>query len=78
MRKVTSTGMININDGFTIFDFDVNNYRIEKQAAKELQASFEVSAEDIKRMNDYFLREFPFMRIPISNIKKLVDEKKVE
>ena len=77
MRKVTSTGMININDGFTIFDFDVNNYRIEKQAAKELQASFEVSAEDIKRMNDYFLREFPFMRIPISNIKKLVDEKKV-
>lgn len=77
LRKVTSTGLINVSEGYSVYDFDFNNYRLEKQVIKELQTSFEVHSDEIKKLNELFLREFPFMRIPIININKLAEEKKV-
>jgi hypothetical protein len=44
---------------------------------RELQAPFEVTSVDLRLVNAHFLSEFPFMRIPIVNIQKLIDEKKI-
>lgn len=48
-----------------------------KDIIRELQGSFEVSRDTIASMNNYFLREFPLMRVPISNLQELVEDKKV-
>lgn len=60
-----------------VYEFDFSKYRLDNTAIKELQSSFDVHSIDIKRLVEHFLKEFPFMRIPLANIDVLEREKKI-
>lgn len=78
LRRATSKGIYSEKkDALSIYDFDFSQFRLDKPIIKELQASFDFNSADLRKVNDHFLREFPFMRIPIANIQKLIDEKKI-
>lgn len=64
-------------DSKQVYAFDFGRYRLDKKVIRELQSAFEVSSSDLQAANYHFLRDFPFMRIPITNIETLIAEKKV-
>jgi hypothetical protein len=60
-----------------IYAFDFSKYRLDKAVIRELQSAFDASPQDIQTVNAQFLKNFPFMRVPIVNINQLIADKKV-
>jgi hypothetical protein len=79
IKKIVRSKSVRDTNGGSrhVYAFDFSRYRLEKKVIRELQSAFEVTSQDIQAANNHFLKDFPFMRIPITNIDTLIAEKKV-
>lgn len=61
-----------------VYRFDFEKFSMTERALIDLQKPLDFKPNEIQQANLRFLKDFPFMHIPIINIREIIKEKKVQ